>query len=166
MPQRKSTKSTTDANAGGEAATPEYMEKSLTGFVVLGNDEVVRITSGKVHRVLGQVAAATTVRGNRIDVNGLQPAAIANVDGALLFSDNQIRHAGVYVSQEIQPAWAVTGSADSLVASANHIDAAGNAVRFDVAAQRAAVTGNVTMGTVQIDGAALAAPWDAMNVQL
>ena len=145
-------------------SAPLY-DETPAAYVYVSDDRY-RIIEGRVFKHAVGETATTTVRGNRIDTNGFRPAVVANVEGSLMFSDNQVRHAGVDEQLDVQPEWAVTGAADSLVVSANHVECAQGAMSFHVDARCAAVTGNVVTGQIEIDGAPLAAPWAGMNVQL
>ncbi|MFJ1708996.1 DUF6519 domain-containing protein [Kitasatospora sp. NPDC088346] len=127
---------------------------------------LVWVTPGRVFAAVGDVSSAVTVRGNRIAAGGAAAVVQTTVTGPLVFSDNLIRRDDANLVSEIRPA-AVTGSADSLIASANHLETVGTtAVELDVPASRTAVTGNVTRGRIQIGGAPLPAPWNAINVVL
>lgn len=148
------------ATSHEEVRAEKFME---TASYIPWKDTVLRVTDSHVLEYPIPDLPTTTVRGNRVEINGLAPAVVASVDGPLLFSDNRIRHAGVERRLKVRIAQAVAGRADSLVAAANHIQSERDAFDVDVDPARAAVTGNLTSTPILIQGASLAPPWDGIN---
>ncbi len=150
---------------------PGYLAKLPSQYLKF-TDRFVRLTPWSVAVVAPDVAAVA-VRGNRVDTNGLRPAVFVLVDGALVLSDNVIRHAGIE-DEQIVPV-AVIAGADSMVVNGNHVDVpiqsategtARRAMLLDVADDRVAVTGNVVRGEIFVGSNVLPAPWSSMNVSL
>lgn len=127
-------------------------------------DGTARVTPWRVFPSMLRSRTPTTVRGNRIDMRGNVSAVEVQVEGALLFSDNAVRRTLSVLGESAPPV--VEGSADSLVASANHIRSGGDSMDLSVDPDRVAVVGNVTDGHILINAAQLADPWSPLNIQV
>jgi hypothetical protein len=104
-----------------------------------------------------------SVRGNYFEVTGSSPAAQVDTDGPCTFTDNQC----VLTTASSSPV--VSLSADTIVAGNNNLwGLAATTVALNMTSYNSTgytVLGNVVTGTIAINGAALAAPWNALNAQ-
>jgi hypothetical protein len=153
------------------SSTPAFLAHTPANYLRVG-ENLVRLTPQRVWQVVPS-EAAVAARGNRIDTHGIRPAVYALVDGGLQVNDNVIRHAG-NEEEQIRVA-GIVASADSMVVNGNHVEVpsedlqgvpTGFAMVLTVNPDRAAVTGNVVRGVIDVDGAALQPPWSTMNAIL
>ena len=139
------------------------IDASTAMYAVVENEFVRFNDAGLTLRLLTPEPAAT-VRGNRVDLNGPASGIVATVGGPLLVSDNRVFQRGTLDDQQIGRG--VVCTADSLVASANHVQAAGEAFVLNVDPTRLSVLGNVTSSTITVGGGPIAPPWTPLNVVL
>ena len=102
------------------------------------------------------------VRGNTVDGGGAEAMVLAVGSGNTTVSDNR-----VIVDPSVrQPGIAAVGS--SLIANANYVELGEKqpAMELGTFAGAATVLGNVTQGTIELDGNNIQAvpPWAALNV--
>lgn len=123
------------------------------GIWWFGDDRIVELELGR------ELAA---VHGNTIDGAGRGPMVDVAVGGNALVNDNRV----VFQPQPQGRGPAVLITADSAVISANYIETrpTAPAVRIHADTDKVAIATNVTNGTLRINGAALAAKWNAINV--
>jgi hypothetical protein len=139
------------------------IDVSTAMYAVVENEFVRFNGDGLAMRPLTPDPAAT-IRGNRIDLNGPATGIVATIGGPLLVSDNRVFQRGTLDDQQIGRG--VVCNADSLVASANHVQAAGEAFVLNVDPGRLSALGNVTSSAIIVEGAPIALPWSPLNVVL
>ncbi len=139
------------------------IDASTATYAVVENEFVRFNDVGLTVRPLTPDPAAT-VRGNRLDLNGPATGIAATVGGPLLVSDNRVFQRGTLDDQQVGRG--VVCNADSLVASANHVQAAGESFVIEVDPARLSVIGNVTSSIITVGGAPIDLPWSPLNVVL
>jgi Family of unknown function (DUF6519)/Right handed beta helix region len=131
----------------------------------------VRVTPDAARPLAVAVAdPATSVRGNRLEISGVDLAIDLETTGPVSFNDNRVRHAGSSTGAA-GPGSAVGIIADSLGASGNGIQAPAGLGAMDATgsapgqlARRLAIVGNITTSPITVDGNALPGPWQNLNV--
>jgi hypothetical protein len=98
------------------------------------------------------------VGGNVADAYG-RGGAISVLAGAVVTDDNRVTSATR--AEAILPA--VQVRARSAVVGANHVTVTRRQLAIAIDAGPCTVLGNVTNGPIELNGAALGPPWDALN---
>jgi len=101
--------------------------------------------------------ASVTVDGNTITGNPEIPAALIVVEGEVLVSANQIR-------TRREGATALQVRSDAISIATNRLRGGNPSAVLDVDPKRAAVVGNLTSNGIEVAGASLISPWDALNI--
>ena len=130
------------------------------GLVTHVDDGVAGVFFGS-HAVLAAAAiggpASVTVDGNTITGNPEIPAALIVVEGEVLVSANQIR-------TRREGATALQVRSDAISIATNRLRGGNPSAVLDVDPKRAAVVGNLTSNGIEVAGASLISPWDALNI--
>jgi hypothetical protein len=142
-------------------------EPRARGLVRFGSTLFLQIARGVF--VLGDGVAAAIgpgpesagVRGNHVEVSGSAPAVEIAVAGPCLVSDNRL---ALPVPRRV-PVPTLRAQAAQLVVSANHVQGERDSVAVQLQARSFTVLGNFTVGTIQVNGLPLGAPWAPLNVQ-
>ncbi len=114
--------------------------------------------------ILGRDPGSAGVRGNVADGSGRENAAIlVSVRGGCVIAENRVT-----LDSVAEDATGIRVTAGSAAVSANHVlgDRARRSIDLQLAPHGSPYTmlGNVTSGPILVDGAALPAPWKALNV--
>jgi len=97
------------------------------------------------------------VKGNVVLARGAAPAVLAQSSADLMFSDNRCELNGLRVAA------AVALASRAVIASSNRVVGGVRSVAVQAPAARVTVLGNITSNGITVAGAALAAPWLALN---
>jgi hypothetical protein len=141
-------------------------EPSLVGTVV-GSAMSHRIVFRNVVYLLGRRITPidvggelAAVRGNTVQGGGRLPSILVQVRGSAMVNDNRGRFDG-------EPRVAAFEiSSVSATINANYVEVRPDALAIEanVPATAVATVGNVTNGSIRVDGAGLVAPWSNINV--
>ena len=110
--------------------------------------------------VLPRRSASVAVQGNLVEGVGSEPAVLISTRGSCAFSDNRCFH-------DTRRSPVVEIFAGALVASDNYVEGSPKqpAILMQVPSTGAfTVSGNIASGMIAMNGAALPAPWDQLNV--
>jgi hypothetical protein len=144
--------------SGAQAVPPRL--RAITTFFAARTNTAFLFSPGRlVARALGR--ESVTLRNNRFDAYGVAEAVLVAVSGACAISDNRCLLRG-----REQPA--IQSAAASAIVSSNQVQ--GTQGRTTVALKLPdrgpfTVLGNITTNGIEINGAALPAPWAPLNVQ-
>jgi hypothetical protein len=144
--------------SGAQAAAPRL--RGVTTFFAARSNTAFLFSPGRlVARAPGRESVA--LRNNRFDAYGVAEAVMIAVTGACAISDNRCLLRG-----REQPA--IQSAAASAIVSSNQVQ--GTQGRTTVALKLPergpfTVLGNITTNAIEINGAALPAPWAPLNVQ-
>lgn len=126
------------------------------GFAKMGN-AFLGVFANKL-RVFPQGRELVAIHGNFMETRGVGPAVTIETEGDCAFSDNRC----VLSPRSPQPI--VEIEAKTIIASGNHVRGGSNiAMSLRVDKERYSVLGNITDARIQINGAALPAPWAQLN---
>ena len=122
-------------------------------------------THGQVNAISSLAASAAAVRAGVINNTchgyGRGPLTEVVITGSCRFSDNQ------YACTSEKVAAVVEVTAEAVVAAENRVECGGNARSLDLKlgnAKALTVLGNIVGGPIMVNGAALGAPWQPLNV--
>ncbi|WP_017460722.1 DUF6519 domain-containing protein [Dyella ginsengisoli] len=101
--------------------------------------------------------AVASVLGNALAARGVAPVALVQVGGELMFGDNQCELFGQNAVGSVQL------RAPLAVLNANRVRNLGKP-SIDLQAGKATVLGNITSADIRLQGQALPAPWNALNL--
>jgi hypothetical protein len=106
---------------------------------------------------------AVSLRGNFVDIAGSSPAVKVNIGGTCTFTDNQCNLATANRADFIAEL-----AADTVVASNNILEGGVNrdstSLEITASGNKFSVLGNVVAGIIKVNNAALAAPWNTLNI--
>jgi hypothetical protein len=144
-----------------------FQEPSLALIPLEGNNTVGYF--GLQFLQLGPGGENLSVRGNRFESAGSTPAVQVNVRGSCVFTENQC----VREYSSLQGASVVTLAAGAIVAGNNVVklvvgkEQQGSTAVLVLNARLGTaftVLGNLVNGGIQVNGAALGAPWNSLNI--
>jgi len=122
-------------------------------------------THGQVNAISSLAASAAAVRAGVINNTchgyGRGPLTEVVITGSCRFSDNQ------YACTSEKVAAVVEVTAEAVIAAENRVECGGNARSLDLKlgnAKALTVLGNIVGGPIMVNGAALGAPWQPLNV--
>ena len=143
----------------GAQAPPPRLRGVTTFFAARSNTAFLFSPGRLVARALGRESVA--VRNNRFDAYGVAEAVMIAVTGACAISDNRCLLRG-----REQPA--IQSASASAIVSSNQVQ--GTQGRITVVLKLPergpfTVVGNITTNAIEVNGAALPAPWAPLNVQ-
>jgi hypothetical protein len=140
---------------GGLVITPEVIVAPL-------NDDAIFVSAFRIGRLAAR-QRTVSVRGNRARSQAtIAPAIeIDDVIGCLLHA-NDAESTGVATGALMPPVARV--QCRHVTAGGNRLVGTGELPTLLLDAPRFAVVGNITSGPIQVNGAALPAPWNALNV--
>lgn len=140
------------------------------GTIVAPGAIVLPVGANAVHlsafrlAVIPRAVGSVSVRGNRLrSVFTVAPTVeVVDVIGCLV-NGNDAQASGGAVAAPVPVARIQCGHA---IASSNRLIGQGEGITVLLAAQQFTVIGNITSGPIQVNGAALPLPWNALNVQV
>lgn len=153
-------------------AGEETAKRRFATFTNLSATERVRALDGfvAITNAAATVAAAAAsglpeedagIHGNALHGYGRSPLTEVQVSGTCRFSDNECAVLGQRSDSVVEL------TASRLIASSNHVGCGPNARSLDLRTLREpilTVLGNITGGPIVVNGGALGAPWQPLNV--
>lgn len=132
----------------------------MTGNKIFGlfGDKVTEIKRGK------EIVA---VRGNLFEAIGEVPAVLASGQGSFVFNDNRCVQRSAKALEGGNGPRVVHIAGGAVVINANYMAGSSEGVSLQVTTTEAeafTVLGNIATGSILVNGAALDAPWKALNV--
>ena len=135
---------------------------ALDSFTLVGRTNVYRMLG-----LLGRVVVfpkgrdSVGVRGNVVEAYGQAPAVLLTTDAPCIFTDNRCLFGGAEGFPVVRLA------AGAAVASNNYLDGPPKSLALSMELPTGApftVLGNIASGPIEVDGAALPPPWQALNI--